>query len=160
MNNTGNAVEMETYTLHVHTEMVEVRKISAPKGLTFEELDAYADDHGYGDMVDCVDDSSELSYAEHADGTRVELAGVSDWRHGGVIGDADRRQAHADFVRERRYPENGWTLDGSPVSLTELIDLWAEQENECDPEDRGAFAWWILDHICDGRVIEPEVSGE
>lgn len=65
---------MIEYTLYVHTDMVEVRKLQAPEGMSFTELEAYADAHGYGDMVDVVDDVSELQSAETSDGRRLERA--------------------------------------------------------------------------------------
>lgn len=57
------------YTALVHVDMVEVRKLTAPAGLSGGELARYAEAHGYGDMVDVCDDTDSLVRIETVDGT-------------------------------------------------------------------------------------------
>lgn len=63
--------EMFDYTLYVHTDMTEIRRLKAPEELTPDELADYAAQHGYGDMADVCDDVSELERVESADGKTV-----------------------------------------------------------------------------------------
>lgn len=59
------------YRLYVHTDMVEIRTITAPDGMTPSELADYAEKNGYGDMVDVCDDMSELTRIETLGGSLV-----------------------------------------------------------------------------------------
>ena len=68
-----------------------------------------------------------------------------------------------DILREVRnveqlhnYPEDGRKHDGNDTTLVEPAELWAEQENENQPEDRGTFLFWLQTHIDDNIVEEPE----
>lgn len=68
-----------------------------------------------------------------------------------------------DILREVRnveqlhnYPNDGWKHNGNDTTLNQLAELWAEQENENQPEDRGTFPFWLQTHIDDNIVEEPE----
>lgn len=49
-----------------------------------------------------------------------------------------------------------WDIGVILTTLQYLAELWAEQENEEQPEDRGTFPFWLKTHVDDGRVEEPE----
>lgn len=55
------------------------------------------------------------------------------------------------------YPETGWTDSlGNPTTLREQAELWAEQENECKPEDRMSFLAFLSDRLADENITPPD----
>ncbi|MBT1162192.1 hypothetical protein [Bifidobacterium sp. SO1] len=63
----------------------------------------------------------------------------------------------AHLVALRDYPITGWkyTLDPEPdTTLRDLAQMWADQEDECEPTDRMSFEAWLDAHINDG-IVEP-----
>lgn len=59
------------YIIYQHTDMIEVRKIDVPDDLQPAELPEYVDSHGAGDLLDIIDDTSELVRIETKDGTPI-----------------------------------------------------------------------------------------
>lgn len=76
--------------------------------------------------------------------------------HLGDITKRDIANEIRDIKTSHQYPEEGWKINGDPTTLQYLAELWAEQENEEQPEDRGTFPFWLETHVDDGRVEEPE----
>ena len=79
-----------------------------------------------------------------------------DYMHLGDITKRDIANEIRDIKTSHQYPEEGWKINGDPTTLQYLAELWAEQENEEQPEDRGTFPFWLEKHVDDGRVEEPE----
>lgn len=78
--------------------------------------------------------------------------------HDGIITKQDIVHALYTLVNERAYPNLGWKLTTNPnpdITLSNLASMWADQENECAPEDRMTFTAWLDAHITDGTVEEP-----
>lgn len=60
------------YIIYQHTDMTEVRKlVDVPDDLPPDDLPAYVESHGDGELVDIIDDMSELVHVETKDGTTV-----------------------------------------------------------------------------------------
>lgn len=78
--------------------------------------------------------------------------------HSGIITKQDITHALYTIVTERAYPDHGWKLTtrvNPDITLSDLATLWAEQENECAPEDRMTFTAWLDSHIGDDTIEEP-----
>lgn len=78
--------------------------------------------------------------------------------HDGIITKQDITHALYTIVNERSYPNLGWKLTTNPnpdITLSDLAIMWAEQENECAPEDRMTFTAWLDAHITDDAIEEP-----
>ena len=67
-----SATPMETYEISKRVTTVEYRRVVAPKGLTFEQLSEWVDEHGDGDLYDVDDIEDYMFYAEREDGSQVE----------------------------------------------------------------------------------------
>lgn len=59
-----NTEELVEYTIYERVEMIEVRTIRAPKGLTFQQIDDWIEEHGDGDMTDVLGETSQLVHVE------------------------------------------------------------------------------------------------
>ncbi|PWG65690.1 hypothetical protein [Bifidobacterium callitrichidarum] len=79
-----------------------------------------------------------------------------DYMHIGTITEHDIASEINNQTRLNSRSNQGWILNGERTTLRELAELWAEQENDCESEDRGTFSWWLDTHIEDGRLEEPE----
>lgn len=44
--------ETEVYTVYMHVTQIEKRHVTAPKGLTFDQLSDWVDENGVGDLLD------------------------------------------------------------------------------------------------------------
>lgn len=79
-----------------------------------------------------------------------------DYMHEGIISRRDILTEVRDIEQRHGYPNDRWTHDGNDTTLLKLAELWAEQENDNQPEDRGTFPVWLQTHIDDNMVEEPE----
>lgn len=60
------------YIIYQHTDMTEVRKlVDVPDDLPPAELPDYVESHSDGELVDIIDDVSELVHVETKDGKTV-----------------------------------------------------------------------------------------
>lgn len=134
MANTG----MTTYTLYVRTEMTEVRRIQAPKGLTFEELDAYADAHGYGDMVDVVDDTSVLQRAETVDAAMDRPESEDDEPLPSWLADIAAKLAPLNSIEQTH------TITGIPVNT---LNDWRAKGKHLRFVKIGRYVFYTRDDI-------------
>lgn len=82
--------------------------------------------------------------------------GNRNYMHKGKITRNDVLAEVFTVEQSHGYPNDGWRHDGYEITLIGLAEIWAEQENENQPEDRGTFPFWLHTHIDDNTVEEPE----
>lgn len=82
---------------------------------------------------------------------------VHDYMCDGEITLTDMVLEVAKLVHDRGWTVEGWEHDDpdAETTLLDLAELWAGQENECDPEDRMTFTTWLDSHMMDGTVEPP-----
>lgn len=64
--------ETEVYTVYMRVQQIETRHVTAPKGLTFDQLSDWVDCHGVGDLSDIDELDNDMVGAEYESGSRVK----------------------------------------------------------------------------------------
>lgn len=74
-NNKGVSImdeETEVYTIYQRVTQIEKRHVTAPKGLTFNQLSDWVDENGVGDLLDIDELDNDMVSADYEDGSHVK----------------------------------------------------------------------------------------
>lgn len=64
--------ETEVYTVYMHVTQIEKRHVTAPKGLTLDQLSDWVDENGVGDLLDIDELDNDMVSADCEDGSHVK----------------------------------------------------------------------------------------
>nr|DAZ04989.1 MAG TPA: hypothetical protein [Caudoviricetes sp.] len=64
--------ETEVYTVYMRVQQIETRHVTAPKGLTFDQLSDWVDENGVGDLLDIDELDNDMVSADYEDGSHVK----------------------------------------------------------------------------------------
>ena len=64
--------ETEVYTIYQRVTQIEKRHVTAPKGLTFNQLSDWVDENGVGDLLDIDELDNDMVSADYEDGSHVK----------------------------------------------------------------------------------------
>lgn len=79
-NNKGVSImdeETEVYTIYQRVTQIEKRHVTAPKGLTFNQLSDWVDENGVGDLLDIDELDNDMVSADYEDGSHVKRKWVN-----------------------------------------------------------------------------------
>ena len=64
--------ETEVYTIYQRVTQIETRHVTAPKGLTFDQLSDWVDENGVEDLLDIDELDNDMVSADYEDGSHVK----------------------------------------------------------------------------------------